>query len=76
LATFLTAADEWIALTPEGFFVASPKGVDLVAFVRGLSLIGRDQVEKALHRPDLVQQKLAGDPAGRVKAAAAMIAFE
>jgi hypothetical protein len=65
--------DEWITITPEGFFVASPKGAELVHLVRGFQTTGIEQLYQALYRPDLVQEKLAGDPQGRVREAAAKI---
>jgi WD40 repeat protein len=65
--------DEWIFLTPEGFFDASANGAKYLNVVRGLEVYSIDQFYDTLHRPDLVQQKLAGDPQGLVKAAAAKL---
>jgi WD40 repeat protein len=74
LATLLAARDgEWLALTPEGFFAASPRGHELLSIVRGLDVFSIDQFYEALYRPDLVREKLAGDPDGKVKAAAAKL---
>jgi WD40 repeat protein len=64
---------EWLAITPEGFFDASAKGVDMLSIVRGLETYGVDQFYQALYRPDLVREKLVGDPDGQVKAAAAKL---
>ena len=75
LATVVSLGDVWITLTPEGFFDASPQGTELVTFVRGAEVFTRDKVFKALHRPDLLREKLRGDPNGLVKAAAAKLAF-
>jgi hypothetical protein len=72
LATLLVAKDgEWVTVTSEGFFVASAKGAgpDLVGVVRGLEAYRLEQFSE-LRRPDLVREKLAGDPDGKVKAAA------
>jgi WD40 repeat protein len=75
LATFLVqkSTGEWLTVTPEGFFDASTEavGTDLLSIVRGLKVITIDRHYQVLHRPDLVQAKLAGDPDGKVKAAAA-----
>jgi WD40 repeat protein len=68
---FATGAGEWLALTPEGFFAASAQGGKLLSIVRGLEVFGIEQFYQALYRPDLVNEKLAGDPLGRVKQAAA-----
>ncbi|MGH8429123.1 MAG: WD40 repeat domain-containing protein, partial [Solimonas sp.] len=71
LATLLTGqGDEWLAITPEGFFDASAKGAEILSVVRGLEVFGIDQFYQALYRPDLVREKLAGDPDGKVHAAA------
>jgi hypothetical protein len=77
LATLLAAKDgEWLAVTPEGFFVASAKaaGADLVTVVRGLEAYRLEQFSQVLYRPDLVREKLAGDPDGKVGAAAVDLA--
>ena len=65
--------DEWVTITPEGFFDASPNGAKLLSVVRGLEIYSIDQFYDKLYRPDLVQQKLAGDPQGKVRAAAAQL---
>ncbi|MGP0089718.1 MAG: caspase family protein [Xanthobacteraceae bacterium] len=74
LVSFLSSKDgEWLAITPEGFFVASKKGADLLSVVRGFEVYSIDQVFQALYRPDLVREKLAGDPKGLVREAAAKL---
>jgi WD40 repeat protein/uncharacterized caspase-like protein len=74
LATFYARSDgEWITITPEGFFSSSRSGGTLLAVVRGLEVQSIDQAYQALYRPDLVREKLAGDPDGKVKAAAAQL---
>jgi WD40 repeat protein/uncharacterized caspase-like protein len=71
LATFYARSDgEWITITPEGFFSSSRSGGALLAVVHGLEVQSIDQVYQALYRPDLVREKLAGDPDGKVRAAA------
>jgi WD40 repeat protein len=65
---------EWVFLTPEGFFdMSSPKGAQNLSIVRGLEVSSIDQVYNVLYRPDLVREKFAGDPDGKVKAAAAKL---
>jgi WD40 repeat protein/uncharacterized caspase-like protein len=64
---------EWLVITPEGFFDASANGAHVLSIVRGLEVFGIDQFYQVLYRPDLVREKLAGDPAGKVKAAAARL---
>ena len=64
---------EWVTITPEGFFVASEHGAQLLHIVSGFDATGIDQVYQALYRPDLVREKLAGDPRGLVREAAARL---
>lgn len=72
--TFLAAPDgEWLVLTAEGFFAASPNGGRLISISNGLRSFSADQVFQALYRPDLVAAKLAGDPEGLVADAAARL---
>lgn len=72
IADFLATPDgEWLVLTPEGFFAASPNGAKLVSVSVGMRAFAVDQVYQALYRPDLVAAKLAGDPDGTVAKAAA-----
>ncbi|GAB1481000.1 hypothetical protein MASR2M74_35830 [Paracoccaceae bacterium] len=74
LADFLATPDgEWLILTPEGFFAASPNGARLVSVSSGMRAFSVDQVYQALYRPDLVAAKLAGDPGGEVAKAAAVL---
>jgi WD40 repeat protein/uncharacterized caspase-like protein len=64
---------EWLAVTPEGFFAASEKGAELLSIVRGLEVDSVDQFYQSLYRPDLVREKIAGDPRGVVRDAAAKL---
>ena len=64
---------EWVTITPEGFFDASEKGAQALTVVRGLEVYSVEQVYQALYRPDLVREKLAGDPHGKVREAAAKL---
>ncbi|MCK1389020.1 caspase family protein [Bradyrhizobium sp. 21] len=68
----LSFADgEWLSITPEGFFDASSSvAAQNLSVVRGLEVYSVDQVYQALYRPDLVREKLAGDPKGLVREAA------
>jgi WD40 repeat protein len=64
---------QWVTITPEGFFDASPEGAEQLNIVRGLKAYSIDQAYNALYRPDLVAAKLAGDRDGLVAAAAAKL---
>jgi WD40 repeat protein len=63
LLVSLIAANErgWLAISPEGFFLASEGGSNSVNVVRGLQAYSIDQFFQSLYRPDLVRQKLSGD---------------
>ena len=71
--TVQSRSGEWVTITPEGFFAASDKGAELLHVVQGFETTGIDQVYQSLYRPDLVRQKLAGDPNGQVRTAAAKL---
>jgi WD40 repeat protein/uncharacterized caspase-like protein len=64
---------EWVTITPEGFFDASANGAKLLTIVRGLEVYSIEQAYQSLYRPDLVREKLAGDPQGKVREAAAKL---
>jgi WD40 repeat protein len=65
--------EDWVTVTPEGFFDAGGHGARRLNIVRGLAVYSIDQVYNALYRPDLVREKLAGDPDGKVRTAAAQL---
>jgi sugar lactone lactonase YvrE len=68
---------EWLTVTPEGFFdQSSPKAAENLNVVRGLEVYSIDQFRDALYRPDFVKAKIAGDPDGIVKAAAAKLGLD
>jgi hypothetical protein len=64
-----TADGEWVTVTVEGFFDASTKG----SLVSGMQVVTTDKAFDKLHRPDLVREKLAGDPQRKVRDAAAKL---
>jgi WD40 repeat protein/uncharacterized caspase-like protein/uncharacterized protein YecT (DUF1311 family) len=68
---------EWVVTTPEGFFdTSSPTAAANLSVVKGLQVFSIDQFYNALYRPDLVREKLAGDPSGKVRDAAAKLDFD
>ena len=67
---------EWLAITPKGFFAASEVGAEMVAVVRGLELTTIGQIHQSLFNPDLLREALAGDPAGEVLEAAKVMNLE
>jgi WD40 repeat protein len=73
---FATADDQWLTLTPAGFFAASPKGTDVMNVVRGLEPYSVLQFYEHLYRPDLVAELLRGDPEGKYKSAANQLNLE
>ena len=74
LTTSLASADEeWITITPEGFFTGSPRALELLSVVRGIETWGINQLWQSLYNPDLVREKIAGDPYSEVAKAAAVV---
>lgn len=77
LATLIPTADgSTITLTPEGFFDAKPGAARSLTVVQGLDVYTIDQFYEQLYRPDLVRQKLVGDPDGAVAEAAESLGLE
>lgn len=67
-------SNEWVFLTPEGFFdTSSTNTAQDLSVVSGLEVYSIDQFYNQLYRPDLVREKLAGDPNGKVREAAARL---
>ncbi len=49
LVTLLSSREgEWLAITPEGFFAASPKGTVMLHVIRGLEVFNIDQFYQVL----------------------------
>ena len=67
---------QWLAMAPAGFFAASRKGTDMLGVVRGLEPYSVMQFYDHLHRPDLVEEHLKGDPESKYKDAARRINLE
>ena len=60
LATIVVGRDdEWPALADQGFFTASPGGMDLIHIVRGNDSTAIEQVHQALFNPDRVREEIA-----------------
>ena len=75
LATFLVRANrDWLSITPEGFFGASsPGAADLLTVVRRTAVYSVDQMWQSLYAPDLVREKLLGDPDREAASAARVL---
>jgi WD40 repeat protein len=59
--------DEWVVVTPDGLFNASPGGEDYLHFVvntseRGYETIELDQFKSRYYEPGLLQKLLSGEP--------------
>ncbi len=83
LVTIFRGTDsEWVIWTPEGFYAGSPGADRIVGWQvnQGPDMAARyvsaGQLRKALHRPDLIVAKIAGDPDGLVKASAAKLSID
>ena len=60
----------WLVVTEAGFYGGSEGSEANIAVVRGNDAIAGTRVAGQLSRPDLVEQLLQGDPAGRYRDAA------
>lgn len=65
MTALMSDSGEWITLTPEGFFDGSDDGRELLNVVRDLEIYSLFQFEKALFRPDLLEELLSGDTHSR-----------
>jgi hypothetical protein len=61
---------QWLAFTPAGFFAASRDGGAMISVVRGFESYAMSEVYEQLYRPDLVEERLKGDPLATYKDAA------
>ena len=61
---------EWIVITPEGFFNASPNGAQHLKVRAGADVLSIDKFYNTLYRPDLVMERLQGDTRGLYRRAA------
>src|SRR5262249_43144548 len=66
-------SDQWLSITPAGFFDASDEGVDMLGVVRGFEPFSVEQFRDQLERKDLVRERLAGDPLRRYAKEAAQL---
>ncbi|MBC8164315.1 MAG: caspase family protein [Bryobacteraceae bacterium] len=71
-----TLNGEWLTMTPEGFFAASPKGAELLNVVRGPEIYSVLQFRDHLYRPDLIEELLKRDPWGKYADAASKLNLE
>jgi hypothetical protein len=64
------ATGGWLVLTEAGFYAGSEGSDANIAVVRGTNAVPATRVRDQLSQPDLVEQLLQGDPAGRYRDAA------
>ena len=70
IAQFISFTDgEWLCITPEGYYTASPKGDQYLNVRIGNEVYGIDQYRSALYKPELVAARLAGGEARLADAA-------
>ena len=74
VATLLAVdAGQWLTISPSGFFTGTRKGSDLASIVRGLEVVSPEQMYQSLFAPDLIRERLAGDPDGEFKNASRVL---
>jgi WD40 repeat protein len=54
----LDEGKEWLAITPDGYFAASPHGADVLWWRQGTKLWPLEKFRRRFERPDLVRQRL------------------
>ena len=67
IASFISFTDdEWIVITPDGYYNSSPKGDQYLNVRIENNVYGMDQFAKTFYRPDVVERRLQGlpDPVG------------
>jgi hypothetical protein len=63
IAQFVSFTDgEWVCITPDGFYNASPNGDKHLNVRVGNSVYGIDQYKAAFYRPQIVEARLGGNP--------------
>ena len=62
--------DAWVAATPAGFFAGTERFARSMYVRIGAQVLALDQFYGSLYRPDLVRERLIGDPEGRYAEAA------
>jgi len=61
IASFISFTDgEWIVITPDGYYNASPKGDERLNVRIGSEVFGIDQFAAAFYQPEVVQARLRG----------------
>ena len=74
LATILAVDDNrWLTISPAGFFTGTRGGSELASVVRGFDVVSPEQMYQSLFAPDLIRERLAGDPDGEFKSAARVL---
>jgi len=70
---YTSAGEDWVAMTPAGFFAAGGRSENLISVARGLDTYPVQHFFETLYRPDLVGEELTDDrQAKHAKAAAAL----
>ncbi|HNJ42842.1 MAG TPA: hypothetical protein PKZ53_20335, partial [Acidobacteriota bacterium] len=59
--------DEWVALTPEGYYTASPKGDQYLNVRVGNQVLGIDSFRNKFNQPERIKQVFSQFPAQQGK---------
>jgi len=63
IAQFISfIGDEWIVITPDGYYNSSPKGDQYLNVRIGNEVYGMDQFAKIFYQPEVVERRLQGLP--------------
>jgi len=55
---YLVDSIDWLLVTPQGLFDATPGGMDYIQFVQGMEIIGLNQLKERYWEPGLMQKLL------------------
>ena len=76
-ATLMLPQDEWLTITPPGFFSSSARAdTELLSIVRGVDVTTIGQLHQSVYSPDLVREAVVGDVNREVERAAQVMSLE
>lgn len=61
LKLYFVDRSDWVAITPDGKFDASPKGMDYLYYVNGLEILPLESFYEKFYTPNLVSRVIAGE---------------
>ena len=72
---YTSPGDDWVTMTPAGFFAGGRRSENLISVVHGLDSFSVQHFFETLYRPDLVEEELNEDPDAKHAIAAASLSL-